>query len=139
MTTSVNDVRETARAAVRSFADFYKANTTLINALPNAAELNAMRIELLSLIARVSADIETAAASPEAEQARQAMRVADEVATMIETLRSRRAELEHWLGKTSGKGMLVLLGLLALGGVGVWYAKKNGMLGGLAEEDCGCG
>lgn len=131
---TVDQVRETARAAVRSFADFYKANTSLISSLPNVAELNVMRIELLDLIKRVSADVEQEGAA----HAAASTELVDEVNTMIETLRARRAELEHWLDKAGGKGALLLaLGVAA--GIGLWYAKKKGMLGGLAEEDCGCG
>lgn len=136
---TIEQTKAAAVEAVRAFADFYKANAARIDALPNAEEMHGIRLELLALIKRVSDEVEAVAALPAVKQAAKAAQVAQDVAVMIETLRSRRAELEHWLGKTSGKSVLVLLGLLALGGVGVWYAKKNGMLGGLAEEDCGCG
>ena len=116
--TTVAALKETVAAAVRDFAAFYRANTARIAELPNAADMNAMRIELLASILRVSDHVELALV----EGVNASSALVDEAATMLSTLRSRRAEIEHYLrqrpatsGAPSGGAVLAILGLAVLG------------------------
>lgn len=136
---TVEQTKAAAVDAVRAFAEFYRANSALIDALPNAEEMHAVRTEVLALIRRVSDELEAVSRLTPAKQAEKAAQVAEDVRMLIETLRARRAELEHYLGKT-GSNALLVVGAIAAVAAGLWFAKKRGMLGELGDgEDCGCG
>lgn len=140
--TSVAEIKEVVAAAVREFAAFYRGNTSRIDALPNAADMHALRTDLLATIQRVSDDVERELATGSAASAA----LIDEASMTLDTLRSRRAEIEHYLSKNaSGAGaMFFALGVTALG-VALYAASGGGRsFRGLADSlklldgDCGC-
>lgn len=138
--TTVAQLLETAKRAVRSFSDFFKANADAIASLPNADEMARVRLELLRAIVETSAELETALASPDS-QASPAL--VSNVTDLINTLRARRAEIEHYLGESrpasgSASRGLLLVGLLGVT-IGLVYVSQSerGSLGALTG--CGCG